>query len=253
MTRSLPLVLLALALAVPLAARADDASAGTPSKPSEKEPETQPGPAAPSRLEDKIRPVSGHLFLKQGRVELSPTAGFSVADAFFQKYSLGMKLAYHFTEALSLGAHAAYALDTPSGSIQVCRDGSCRTPKLSDLRDVPGRIGALAGVEVGWAPIYGKLNVLGEKVLHFDLGVVGGITAIQYQAPGGKETMTVGGHVGIGQRYFLSPDITLRVELRDYVYRARITQLGTTDHKLENQLMFELGVSFFLGSGPREQ
>jgi outer membrane beta-barrel protein len=247
--RTVPFLLLAMALALPAAARAQ---AEAEPKVNEAETEADAGRPRGARLEDKIRPVSGHLFLKDGRFEFSPTAGLSLADAFFQKYVLGLKMAYHLSETFSLGAHASYALNTPSSAVNVCTGVVCRSPTIEELRDVPGRLGLIAGLDLGWTPIYGKLNLFAEKVLNFDLGLTVGVSAIQYTAPAARAAMTVGGHVGIGQRFFLSRGTTLRLELRDYIYSAEIVQLGTTNRKIENQLMFEVGVSFFMGQGPRE-
>ncbi len=123
---------------------------------------------------------------------------------------------------------------------------------MSDLSSVPGKIGFLAGAEVGWAPLYGKVNLFAEKVLHFDTGVLAGVSAIQYAAPGGAMTTTIGGHLGIGQRYFLTSFMTLRLELRDYIYSAQIVQLGDQSSKIENQLMLEIGLSLFAGQSPKD-
>ncbi len=206
-----------------------------------------------STLEDKIRPVSGHLFLKDGRFELSPSLGLSLADAFFQKYSLGAKFSYHLAETFSIGAHASYSLNFAGSALSVCRttEGGgliCDKPEVSQLKDVPGKVDLLAGIDFAWAPLYGKISLLAEKVLHFDTQIVAGASGIRYQKPGGQMTFGVGGHIGIGQRYFITDSITLRAELRDYIYRADTVTLGESNAKFENQIMFELGVSFFLGN-----
>ncbi len=203
------------------------------------------------RLEDKIPPVSGNLFRKQGRFEITPSVGLSLSDAFFQKYLFGLKLGYHVLETLSLGAFGYYALDAVGGAVTVCRT-TCAQPTMDELNSVPGKLGLLAGAEIGWTPIYGKVNLFAEKVLHFDTGLVLGASLVQYAQPGGEMTMTVGGHLGLAQRYFLTPSLTLHLELRDYLYRARIVQLGDTTSKLENQLVLELGLSFFAGASPKD-
>lgn len=239
----LPLLGLLVALALPAGALAAQTQ----------EEEAQEEKAAPVDLEEKMPPVSGRLFLKNGRFEISPTLSASLADAFFQKYGVGLKLDYHLLETLSVGLHGLYAFNTASGVVTVCKpDGSCAAPEVADLVDVPGKIGLMAGAEVAWAPIYGKFSLFAEKVFHFDLAFLAGVSAIQYQAPGGTNTMTVGGHFGVGQRYFITPDLTLRLELRDYVYSAETVTLGNSSSKLENQIMFELGLSFFAGSGSED-
>lgn len=207
------------------------------------------GAATPAAAEPPLPPVSGSRFGKAGKLELAPTLGMSLGDAFFQKYTAGAKAAYHLTNAWSLGAHASYALNTATDSLSICPDGAdCRAPTLGELRDLPGRLGLIVGAEGGWTPIYGKIALFGETALRFDMGLVAGIDAIQHQEPGGKTVFSLGGHVGIGQRWFLSPGAAIRIELRDYLYRTRIPPLDGTDVRFENQVMLEAGFSFLLGS-----
>lgn len=220
-------------------------------------------------LADKIPPVSGNLFTKKGRFEVSPMLGMSLGDAFFQKYEFGLRLTYHVLESFSVGLHGSYNLATASGVVNVCRPDGCTNPKMEELNRVPGNIGLLAGLDLAWSPLYGKVNVAAEKVLHFDTAIVIGGGVIQYQAPAPRGTdtsasapavseFTGGGHVGIVGRVFITPSVTLRVELRDYIYAAKVGLVEGTDENskwttsVQNQLMLELGVSFFIGSGSRD-
>src|SRR5262249_57098968 len=59
-------------------------------------------------LRERIPPVSGHLFRKKGRFELSPSASLSIKDAFFTKYMLGLALTYHAWETFGFCAHFTY-------------------------------------------------------------------------------------------------------------------------------------------------
>jgi outer membrane beta-barrel protein len=207
-------------------------------------------------LRERVRPVSGHLFLKQGRFEFSPSATLSVKDAFFTKYILGGTLTYHPTETLGLSLRAGYAIPTVAGAAQICRfsgdDGSvrgCSKPTFDELDGkAPGQLSLLGGVDVQWAPIYGKVSLLAEQFVHFDLYGVGGATAVQYRGPGATE-LTIGGNVGVGMRFFLNRWMTLRTEFRDLIYVEKAINPSTT---LRNQLLFELGVSFFFPSAHPE-
>lgn len=255
--RATLLLALGISLSVPRLARAAAAAKPPASAEArggkEAEKETDEGAASKSgRLQDKIPPVSGNLFKKGGRFEISPTSGLSLADAFFQKYTFGLKLSYHVSESLSFGAFGSYAIDTVGGAVSVCRDDVCSSPKMEELTSVPGKLGLIAGAEVAWAPLYGKVNLFAEKVLHFDTGIVAGASLVQYAAPNDVMTTTIGGHVGIGQRYFLTSFMTLRLELRDYIYSAQIAQLGNQTQKIENQLMLEIGLSLFAGQSPKD-
>ena len=105
-------------------------------------------------LRERIRPVSGHLFRKKGRFELSPSGSLSIKDAFFTKYMLGASLTYHPWEAFGIGLHFDYAFPVVSGAAQVCnRDATagpvgCRSATMGELDGrAPGQINMVGGLE----------------------------------------------------------------------------------------------------------
>lgn len=224
---------------------------------------TLPGVAAGQSKADafagKIPPVSGQLYRKGGRLELTALGNMSLNDAFFTKYFGGAKLAYHFTESLSAAVYASAGAARSAGSALVCSAAEgCADPEDKELWQVPGRIRSIAGVEGAWTPVYGKLNVVAERVAHFDLGVVLGPDAIIHDkvlAPADADALalaggspstetTIGGHVGLAARLFLTEWLALRLEVKDYIYVVEVPNNGGND--LQNQLFTELGVSVFI-------
>lgn len=216
--------------------------------------------AARATLADKIPPVSGNVFFKKGRLEVAPAVGLSLGDAFFQKYAFGLMLNYHVLESVSVGIHGSYLLNTPGGSVTVCKSTGCGSPQMSDLTSVPGKVSLLAGLDIGWSPFYGKVNVMAEKVLHFDTTIFIGADVIQYAGYdkatlANKDTFTGGGHIGLGERIVFNDFLALRIELRDYMYGGVVNLAdanGNPQTQFQNQLMLELGLSFFIGSGSRD-
>ncbi len=214
----------------------------------------------------RIPPVSGQLFQKAGRFELTPTFNLSLNDAFFTKYFGGLKLGYHFTESASAAIYASSGPAVKSGSATLCSSASgCADATDTDLRQVPGRIRAIIGAEGAWSPVYGKLNVLSEMVGHFDLSILAGPDLIAYDevlstaqavalaASGGSPTKktALGGHVGFGARVWLAQWFALRLEVKDYVYALKVPNNGA-GNDIQNQLFTELGFSFFLPTRNRQ-
>ena len=149
----------------------------------------------------KIPPVAGQLYQKKGRVELTATGNLSLNDAFFNKYFGGAKLGYHLTEYLSLAASFATGTTKQTGSAVVCpSNGGCGDATKQQLWQVPGDLKMVTGLEVAWAPIYGKLNIFSEKVAHFDLSVLAGGDWISHQevvsATRAAELLTLGQEPG---------------------------------------------------------
>jgi outer membrane beta-barrel protein len=214
-------------------------------------------------LRERISPVSGKLFSKAGRFELSPSATASLADPFFSKYIFGGALTYHLTEWLGVGVRGGYSLPTISGAAQVCTTETtsagavrgCRTPTVAELNGrAPGQITLLGGVDLQLSPVYGKISVLAERFLHFDLYGVGGLGVVQYVAPtaagGAAPQIAVGFNVGAGMRFVVSRWITVRFELRDLIYPEYVQPLPAVSQR--HQLLFELGVSLFFPTSPGE-
>lgn len=209
-------------------------------------------------LRDRIRPVSGHLFLMDGRFEVSPGITVSLRDAFWQKVGFGAAFTYHFTETIGVGARALYNLSLISPNAQICPppgQGVCASPSFQELTTLPetgqtanvayGYMSLLTSVDLQWAPIYGKLSLFSEKVLNFNMYVLAGPSFLMY---GPTNTFTVGGNVGVGFRFFLNRWLTVRLELRDVLYNevgARQNADGSPQTSFRNQLMTELGLSMF--------
>lgn len=210
-------------------------------------------------LRERIRPVSGHLFLKKGRFEVSPSASASINDAFFTKYLVGGTIGFFPSETWGIHARFGYAFPLVSGAAQICTTEStgqgttrgCSPPKFDQLDGrAPGQIHLIGGLDVEYAPIYGKVGLVAEKFLHFDLYGLVGASAVGYQGPSqtgasaSQPYMTVGGNVGVGTRIIFNRFVALRGELRDLIYAEQVQPLPATS--IRNQLLFELGFSFFL-------
>jgi len=264
--RSIAPLLAAAALAGPQAAlAAEDANANAADRDAQAEARADEARAkevhAPADLDldERIRPVSGRMFSKDGRHEITPTLGLSIGDAFFSKYMAGLRYAYHFDEKWSVGVNGMYAVSsTSSGAVTRCdSDGqNCQLPTKEDLARTPGDLGFVGSVDVSWAPLYGKISLLAQKVLHFDTyGVLGAGVVQAKMAPVGsttvETTMQPALHVGLGQRYFLSKNTTLRFEIRDVIYQLEVQgKTAAVEKDLQNQLLFTIGLSWFLGDGP---
>ena len=230
------LVLAVLAAAAPRAARASAADA----------------------FENKVRPVSGQLYTKAGKLELTvPSVGLSLNDAFFSKYVAGAKLGYHVSEYVSFAVTGLLATANPTGSTSVCPVNSpCRPATQAELDLVPGQVRWMAGAELAFAPVYGKLNLVAEKSIHFDMSIFAGGDLVAFRdvvprdASGGTrataspgDATSPGVHLGLGARVFLARAVALRLELRDVGYWVPHLDQGT----FQTQLLAEVGLSFLLG------
>ncbi len=224
---------IALSLIAALEARAQ---APKPDERAEgKEAEGGPAKGLPT-LEDRIRPVSGRFFTKAGRFEISLGPSLSFIDGFYNKYFGAAHLGFHFSEKVSAEVRVAGGYSQPAGWVVRCAEGTCNAPDASQLTTAPGNIPFLAAASLSYAPLYGKLNLLAERVLHFDAYVSVG-PAFLLTTSGGY-----GAVVSVGQRYMLNRFIAVRLEVSDFAYFGG----AIGEERLQQQFMFDLGVSFFL-------
>jgi outer membrane beta-barrel protein len=210
-------------------------------------------------LKDRIPPVTGHTFVMARRFEIAPTFSLSFRDAFWSKYVVGATATYHFTETIGLALRGGYAFTSVSGSAQICPPNeACRSPTKDELDGKgPGQIKVVTALDFEWAPLYGKISLLAEGFAHFNLYLIAGPTAIQYQAPkdgnvsGTDAKWTIGGEAGLGMRFVFNRWMALRFELRDAIYREKTkgaTETTGASYQVRNQLFFDIGLSFFFPS-----
>jgi outer membrane beta-barrel protein len=244
MRRALPFVVLLAVSAPAFAADKAEEEAGDVSEVDK----DRSGP-----LRDRVRPVSGHLFLMKGRFELSPEAGFSFKDSFYFKVVPGLLLAFHITETVGVQLRAGFAINFVSSSAEICKNDpkglrGCMAPTLMQLDSgssgtLPyGRMGFFADLNLEWAPIYGKLGTLAVlpflDMVHFNMYVALGPAFMIALFPG---AVPIGGNVDFGFRFFITRFVTLRWELRDVIYYETLNT-----GSIRNQLMLDVGLSIFL-------
>jgi outer membrane beta-barrel protein len=216
-------------------------------------------------FEGKIQPISGQLYQKAGRLEISPTLDLSLNDAFYRKTFVGAKIGWYFSEFFELAAIVSTGSASPSGSAVVCpANQGCQPASKAQLWQVPGRLRMVTGLEADWSPVYGKLNLAAEQVIHFDLYLLGGVDWFSYDtvlsatdaealaAAGGSPgtSSSIGGHVGIGLRCWITTWMAVRLEVRDQIYAVAVPNAQTTAD-VQNQLFTGIGLSFFLPPASR--
>ena len=194
-----------------------------------------------------LPPVTAQLFHLGGLLEVQPMFAFSIGDPFWRTLGMGVRVEHHFDERWSISTHALGGLALLAAPVQVCSD-TCSDPSAGKLRSTPGNLQLLAGVEVGWAPIYGKLSLMGSRTLHFDAYVSAGPEIVREMiAPDSVSPVVgrwaAGGRISLGERLFLSNRFMIRLAASQLVYAGRVR--GTTE--IERKLTLEGGVAWLFG------
>ena len=178
------------------------------------------------------------IFGLEGGHELTLTIGAIPNDPFYSYYPVGLRYTYWFSDDFGLELNGSYALRVNSeltDFLETLLTGST-------LVNIPQSLAWMAGVDLIWAPIHGKLGIFASKISHFDIYFAIGADVIGTEKrtnAGETAQVDVGGNIGIGMRWFFTEAVALRFDYRQHFYPAEGDALF---HPAE----LSLGVSFLL-------
>ena len=165
-----------------------------------------------------IEVVERRLFEKDGRIDITLVGGVIPNDDFLVYYPVIGRVGYNFSEAFAVEASFAYAIDVNSDLTNFLVDTIGL--KRADIQEV---IDLYYGVNILWAPIYGKVSLLGTKLTHFEtfIGLGGGVvhsTEFDEENPNGQATRKPAGNTVLGFRWFVTDLINIRTEYRHFFF-----------------------------------
>ena len=187
-----------------------------------------PGAAARRSWEDVVV-VPRKAFLKSGRLELFPAAGFSLNDVLIRHYALGAQLNYYLSDVFSVGLEGQYFIKE-------------RTSRESLVGLQYNRVATLnrylwaGSVNFAYVPAYGKFTLFNNYIIHWDLYVQGGVGLIQTEIiPRRVGDMSwknnqIMPSIGGGTHLFLSNWLTFNLAVKDYIFNDKFEP---TDRKPE--------------------
>jgi len=233
-----------------------------------------PGLAALERFRDPTedRPVlSNRFFVKTERFEVSPYFGYVPNNPFAVRYGGGVMVGYHFNEQLAAQGTLYYAPDLGEGDlkgltkalVQIAHTG----PSGAGFQQPLDKITLGAAFAASWAPVYGKINLLGETVISFDLygtAGIGMLSKIDYFAvfdeasanPADPVLLNKIGNevkftptIGVGTNFYLTQSVALKLDARFNFYIDNEPQydaaVPATGQRLYNVFVASVGVSVF--------
>ena len=213
--------------------------------------------------------IDNRFFTKTKRFELSPMFGYVPNNPFAQRFVGGVAGGYHFSESFALQAMVSYSPDLGQNDLK----GLTRTLlRIAAVANEAGFQQPLDKVTISfaanavWAPLYGKINLLGETILNFDLYFVAGLHVSSKTnyfarldtpndpgspiglAPAGNEAV-FGPTLGMGFNFFLTQSVALKIDARmnffideQPAYDPNIPPAG---NRLYNNFVTSGGISVF--------
>jgi outer membrane beta-barrel protein len=198
-------------------------------------------------------------FLKVRRTELLPFVATTMNDNMIRHYAIGGELAYYLTDVLAIGVEAQYYRHTFQEPFDLVARQARRLPTVNQYN-------WSAALDFHYVPIYGKFAILDHSLVTWESYFTAGIGAGQSEViprdtkfPG-FTNLLIQPNVGASMRFFLSRWLTVSLGIRDYVFFDHFepknrsetmyaTSADAKDHadgSLINNLMFQIGVSFWV-------
>jgi outer membrane beta-barrel protein len=198
-------------------------------------------------------------FLKVRRTELLPFVGTTMNDNMIRHYTVGGELAYYLTDVLAVGVEGLYYVHSFREPFDLVARQARRLPTINEYN-------WSAALNFHYVPVYGKFAILDHYLATWEASFTAGIGAGQSQVVPrdlkfpGFTNLLIMPNVGASMRFFVSKWLTVNLGIRDYVFydhfepknRTETMYASSADAKdhadgsLINNVMFQIGVSFWL-------
>lgn len=186
---------------------------------------------------DRVKAVPRKALLKRHRFEVTPSAGFSLNDPYYEHFTVSGSAVFYPHDAFGFGIGADYLYaHARNGNVDAVRAG---------LTSVLGQFTLprlFVHADMYWLPIYGKVSVFDSAIVHFDLYASAGAgvaTAFASRMP--PEV-----NIAIGQHYVVQDWLAFRFEVRDHLF---LDQQKSNQHfrsSVQSYVLFLAGLSFFI-------
>jgi outer membrane beta-barrel protein len=205
--------------------------------------------AAPLRAEgppeaaDTVTAVQKRPLRQAKRLEILPYGAMSIGDPYLQRWGAGLRAMYHLREGLSLGLDA-------SGMGTWATEDFVIAKRELHARIVDSRQRASLAAVASIAPLYGKVALPGDALVHFETFADAGLGAAftETDATRGVRPLVT---AGIGQRIFLSESFALTARVGGNLYAERVKVPDGTITKAMGFWSIALGISVYLPGGER--
>jgi outer membrane beta-barrel protein len=198
-------------------------------------------------------------FLKARRTELYPFVGTTMNDNMVRHYAIGGELSYYLTDVLAVGVEGIYYQDSFREPFDLVARQARRLPTVNQYN-------WSAALNFHYVPVYGKFAILDRKLVTWEVAFTAGIGAGQSEViprdtkfPGFTNLLIMP-NLGANMRFFITKWITVNAGIRDYIFydkfepTDRAVGMNETaaeakaeaDGALINNVMFQIGVSFWL-------
>jgi outer membrane beta-barrel protein len=206
-------------------------------------------PERGAEAREEIFAVQQIYALRINRVEVSPSAAFTLNDPFIQHSAISIGLNYWWTNVLAIGVNFLWyeGLENESDLNFYIRRSTRLAVPVSSYQ-----FGA--HLAFTYVPLYGKFALFNEFIFQWDAYIVGGvglmrtrpIPVIDPEVRKFDYDIRVAFNLGIGLRVFVSRWLAIFGEIRDYMYLEQLESLEVAlgEERFQDTTWTQDGVAF---------
>ncbi|MCM2281500.1 MAG: outer membrane beta-barrel domain-containing protein [Bdellovibrionaceae bacterium] len=157
--------------------------------------------------------VKARNVVTEKRIELGAMGGYNLTEAFFNQLSFGGTATYHLTEEHGINVFASYNLPGETSYVPALNPPPGSNESLN-LQYAPRPKWMILG-SYQYTGFYGKMSFSKDAVMNLSLYGLAGVGGIYI----GDKTFPVLS-VGLGQKFYFSPNFALRFDLRALIYQG---------------------------------
>ncbi len=198
-------------------------------------------------------------FLKDGRLELTPSWQVSLNDNMIRHHAFTGHLRYWLTDVLAVGVEGQIYTGSFLEPKKLVGLAYRRLPTLNEYNWA-------AALNFHYAPIYAKFAVFNKWVVHWEGMFTAGVGIVQSEVlPRNTEhrgwtNLLIAPNVGFEARVFVTRWVTLDLGIKDYIFVDKFESVNRMQADIEmskaeatsqliNNIMFTAGLSFWVPMG----
>lgn len=178
---------------------------------------------------------------KTERFQFYLAGGMTTNSPWFLNLGAKINVSYFFTETFGIEVGGMFLSNSEREVSKEIRE----TNRLQPEKFVNTK--SHYGVDLVWAPIYGKVSFINNRIIPFDMYFSAGVGSSSTNSQEGTNTTF---HIGTGQIFALSKSMAFRWDYSWNMYKATPVAdsalgTGTPESNNYNDLILTAGVSFF--------
>jgi outer membrane beta-barrel protein len=197
----------------------------------------------------EIRVIRPRYFNKKHRFEIGIQGALIANEAFFYTALGAGSLTFHLNEQFGLELNGAYGVSRETEDRVILQEDFDIEPQYAPVE-------LYYGGSVLWTPMYGKYQLSTGRLVYFDtfLSGGGGVIGVREEfkhcgATEGKNTQILQYpffEFGVGQRYFISKNDSLRWAIRSPMYFSNSSDFACNEN-VSGSSEFNYNINFLMG------